>query len=197
MTASTETDKFDPEPRAAAVGATAPAGRKRVLIAVDDSKPAEWAVQVGGQLAGETGARVAVLHVVPPPLSVSAELAYVEDELARRRLLEKAEGLLEGARRMLPRAAEAEKVLREGAAPEEIVAAAHDWRADLVVLGTRGRGRLAHFLLGSTAEAVVRRAPCPVVTVGHDPADHPADHPAEQQREPRGGDALLTAATSV
>jgi Ala-tRNA(Pro) deacylase len=49
------------------------------------------------------------------------------------------------------------------------VQAAHDWGADLIVIGTHGRGRFSSFILGSTAEAVIRRATCPVLTVAHDP----------------------------
>jgi nucleotide-binding universal stress UspA family protein len=45
------------------------------------------------------------------------------------------------------------------------VAAAHEWRAALIVLGTHGRSGVTRLLLGSTAEAVLRHAPCPVVVV--------------------------------
>jgi nucleotide-binding universal stress UspA family protein len=45
---------------------------------------------------------------------------------------------------------------------------AREWPADLIVIGTDSRGRLSHFLLGSTADSIVRRAPCPVVTVRAD-----------------------------
>lgn len=48
----------------------------------------------------------------------------------------------------------------------QICAAAEESHADLIVLGTRGKGGLEHLLLGSTAERVVNRAPCPVLTVG-------------------------------
>ena len=61
-------------------------------------------------------------------------------------------------------------MLRTGAAAEEIVAAARLWEADLIVMGSRGRGKLAQLLLGSTAEAVIRGASCPVLAVGHEPA---------------------------
>ena len=56
-------------------------------------------------------------------------------------------------------------VLREGDATEEILQAADDAGADLIVMGTHGRGAIARALLGSTAEAVVRHANCPVLTV--------------------------------
>ena len=57
----------------------------------------------------------------------------------------------------------------EGVPADEIVLAVRTWEADLIVIGTRGRNRVAEFLLGSVADAVIRRAPCPVLTVGHEP----------------------------
>lgn len=55
--------------------------------------------------------------------------------------------------------------VRVGSPAGEIVAAAHDLKADLLCIGTHGRGGLAHFLLGSVAEKIVRQAPCPVLTI--------------------------------
>jgi nucleotide-binding universal stress UspA family protein len=49
----------------------------------------------------------------------------------------------------------------------EIIAAAREEEADLIVMGTHGRTGLAHALIGSVAEKVVRKAPCPVLTVRH------------------------------
>ena len=56
----------------------------------------------------------------------------------------------------------------------EIVRYAQDQQIDLVVLGTHGRGPLGHMLLGSVAEKVVRKAPCPVLTVRHPQRTHVA-----------------------
>jgi universal stress protein A len=55
--------------------------------------------------------------------------------------------------------------VRLGSAAQEIVAAAKELPADLLVVGTHGRTGLTHLLLGSVAEHVVRHAPCPVMTV--------------------------------
>jgi universal stress protein A len=55
--------------------------------------------------------------------------------------------------------------LRVGTPPEEIVAAAAEEKARMIVVGTHGRSGLDRLLLGSVAERVIRRAPCPVVTV--------------------------------
>jgi nucleotide-binding universal stress UspA family protein len=61
-----------------------------------------------------------------------------------------------------------------GDAASEIVAYAADQRIDLIVMATTGRTGLAHVLLGSVAEWVVRHATCPVLTVRHDGAAAPA-----------------------
>jgi nucleotide-binding universal stress UspA family protein len=62
-----------------------------------------------------------------------------------------------------------DSALRQGPAWSEILAAAKDARADLIVIGTHGRRGLSRALLGSVAEKVVRTAACPVLTV-HGPA---------------------------
>ncbi len=67
----------------------------------------------------------------------------------------------------------AEAHLRVGAASEEVVKLAADLSADLIVLGTHGRTGMTRLLLGSVAEAIVRKAGCPVLIVR--PKDHSAD----------------------
>ena len=61
-------------------------------------------------------------------------------------------------------------VVRRGVADAEIVSTARDEHVELIVIGTHGFSGLKHLLLGSTAERVVRDAPCPVLTVRHHPA---------------------------
>jgi nucleotide-binding universal stress UspA family protein len=63
---------------------------------------------------------------------------------------------------------------RIGVPYSEIIRYADETQADLIVMGTHGRTGLRHALLGSTAEKVVRRAPCPVLTVGPGAAAHAA-----------------------
>lgn len=142
--------------------------RKRVLIAVDASNPSHRAVHVGGELAETLSAEVMLLHVVLPELAV-AEMPRTQEVLDAIHRQEGAQ-VLDRARQSLPAGLHVEQRLVEGVPAEEIVDRAREWRADFVVMGTRRRGRLSHFLLGSTAEAVVRKAHCPVVTAGDEPA---------------------------
>jgi nucleotide-binding universal stress UspA family protein len=58
-----------------------------------------------------------------------------------------------------------QSVIRTGEPAAEIVTEATDWGADLVALGTRGRGRTERFLIGSVAESVLKSAPCDVLVV--------------------------------
>jgi nucleotide-binding universal stress UspA family protein len=137
----------------------------RILIAIDETEPSEWAADVAAGLARSLGAHVMVLHVVEP---VPPEMAYGTEDLRQKRH-DRAAAFVQKAQWALPPSIESDHMIRTGAAAEEILFAARLWEADLIVMGTRGRSRVAQFVLGSTAEAVIRQAPCPVMTVGHAP----------------------------
>lgn len=143
---------------------------KTVLVATDFSEPSEIAVRYGRALAEAFHASLHILHVVPD--SMALPWATMADGLAmadvQRRWEREAN---ERLRQMLPacepQATGASLVTRAGDPVREIVSYAAETNADLVVLGTHGRGPVAHMLMGSVAERVVRTAPCPVLTVRH------------------------------
>lgn len=141
---------------------------RRVLVAMDDSQQADWALDLAVRTARATGAALRIVHVIPEPGSVSPELAYAEPAL-RAEMRESAQALVRRVVDRIPEGIEVSHVLHEGAAARHICAAAKDWNADLIVLGTHGRGMLGRLLLGGTAENVVRHAHCPVLTVAHPP----------------------------
>jgi nucleotide-binding universal stress UspA family protein len=116
-------------------------------------------------LARESGGRLTLLNVVRPATGDGAAYVCALDRLDTLHHVE-ADQMLARARRGLPPSVEANLMVREGLPADEILAAAAACEADLIVMGTRGRGRLAQFLLGGTAEAVIRRAACPVTVVG-------------------------------
>jgi len=140
---------------------------KKILCPVDFSDASRSALQVASELARRFGGEVTVFHAYPlpgytlpegtvlPATGMLQELAEQTDALLVRW---KAEALADGA----PQVSTAKSV---GEPAAEIVAAAEDGKYDAIVVGTHGRTGLAHVLLGSVAERVVRRAPMPVVTV--------------------------------
>jgi nucleotide-binding universal stress UspA family protein len=143
-------------------------GGHRILVPFDGSEAARFALDTAVALAAPLAAQIILLNVVPPATGDGG--AYV-CSLERLDELHRAEAarLLATVRRGLPCGVSAMTVVADGVPAEEIVKAARTWRADIVVMGTRGRGRLARFFLGGTADAVVRGAPCPVVTVAQRP----------------------------
>lgn len=135
-----------------------------ILVAVDESEPARWATQLAVRLAKELKAAVSLVHVVSAPGRFMSE-PLPENTLLK--LVAADDPVLKAARALVPDELAGGLTLREGEAAPQIVDAARECAADLIVIGTHGRGVLGRFLLGSTAEAVVRRAPCPALTVAH------------------------------
>ncbi|MGA8891085.1 MAG: universal stress protein [Anaeromyxobacteraceae bacterium] len=145
---------------------------KKILCPVDFSDASRAALRVASELARRFDGEVTVFHAYPlpgytlpegtvlPASGMLQELAEQTDALLARW---KAEAVADGA----PRVATGKSI---GEPAAEIVAEAEDGKYDAIVVGTHGRTGLAHVLLGSVAERVVRRAPMPVVTVRPSPA---------------------------
>jgi nucleotide-binding universal stress UspA family protein len=148
---------------------------RRILVAVDGSAQAGWAVDLVAHLALAHDARLMLLHVVIIPL-LRAEFAYVEPTEPGGCFLE-AERLLELDKARIAGAIQVDTVQREGDPATEILQTAHSYRADLIIMGTHGRGPIGQVVLGSVANAVMRKSTCPVLTVSHAPvvdSDAPA-----------------------
>ena len=144
---------------------------KRILVATDFGEASDAALAYGRELARTFGATLELLYVTENVLTrgfgvegyVSAfpDLQRDLDEAAARQL----EAMLSDEdRKDLGALA---LVLTMNSPAAAIVAHAAESNADLIVLGTHGRGAVAHLLMGSVAERVVRTAPCPVLTVRH------------------------------
>ena len=142
---------------------------KRILVPTDFSEPSAIALKYARAFAEAFGASLDVLHVMEDPfIYAPTSEGYVppsgmleEMERNTRERLNKV--LPEDARKEL----RAEVVLKKGSPFVEIVRYARENNVDLIVMGTHGRGPIAHMLMGSVAEKVVRKAPCPVLTVRH------------------------------
>jgi nucleotide-binding universal stress UspA family protein len=135
-----------------------------ILCATDFSPSARAAVDAGAALARRLGDGLLVVHVVPPAPAAGAAglpLALPGAELV---LQEAAEEQLARLREELAAAGtSADTQVTFGLASLQIAELARAANARLIVLGTHGRSGPAHFILGSVAEQVVRRAPCPVL----------------------------------
>ena len=143
----------------------------RILVPVDFSPHADRAIDYALTMAQHFGACVVELfHVVEDPFASGGwgSEVYVSDlDGIRERAVEEAQRRLE-ARRTAIQAGNVPLVttVRMGHVAQTIVDYAADVQADLIVIGTHGRTGVAHFIIGSVAERVVRVAPCPVLTVG-------------------------------
>lgn len=135
-----------------------------VVLATDFSPAARKAEELARELAGQAGATLHLVHVLPL-LSSPGEAA--------QRLATLARALGPGLKGVT--------ALLFGSAARTIVTYARDQRADLLVVGTHGRTGVSRVLMGSVAEAVARLAPCPVLTV---PAEAAASEPAKGPARP-------------
>lgn len=137
---------------------------RRILIAVDNGPVAAHASDVGVELVRSLGAELAFIHAIDPSLGYAPEGGVPADDLIA---LAKQDGksLLNAFRQRLPARVSAREFLPLGKPGGEIIKAAMDWPADLIVIGSHGRYGVQRVFLGSVAEAVMRHAPCPVLVI--------------------------------
>jgi nucleotide-binding universal stress UspA family protein len=133
--------------------------RPHLLVATDFSPDATRAVETAADFARTRGAEVVVVHVDEPLLAA----ARSNDRMRRRR---RAHAELERlVRTLVASGITARASLRVGKPAPEIVAAAAEEGAELLVVGTRGMSMTMAALLGGVAYDVIRKAACPVLTV--------------------------------
>lgn len=137
---------------------------RKILIAVDSEPIAAHAADVGAELARLTGAEVAFIHVIEPELVNPADRGIQPATLIAS-AKDEARKLIGDFRNRLSQPSSALEFVQIGSPQTEIANAAKDWPADLVVIGSHGRGGVRRALLGSVAESVMRHAPCPVLVV--------------------------------
>lgn len=141
----------------------------RILVPTDFSETADAALQYAKLLAGQLGASLHLLHVFSDPYAVAAYAPEVYAPLPptmREQAIEDARECLETRLN----SGEEERsggtcAIVTGLTAPQIVKYAGENDIDLIVMGTHGRRGVAHLLLGSVAEHVVRTAACPVLTV--------------------------------
>ena len=139
----------------------------RIVVPTDFSSCSEEAWRLAQRLAGMSGAELVLTHVLTEA-PLFREGPFIMPKV--REVFEAARSFADAALEEWAAKARAEGLaaraaLRSGVAYQEIVALAVDERADLIVIGTHGRGGVDRALLGSVADRVIRLAPCPVLAV--------------------------------
>jgi len=139
---------------------------QHILVPVDFSENTPAVLEWAAHLAAEHGGHVTLLHAYHLPVEFQQlEGAYLPPDFWQS-VRSEAETTLRGYAETLQRkGVRVEIAVCEGYAATVIIEEAAQRRADLIVIGTHGRSGLKHLLLGSIAERVVQKAPCPVLTV--------------------------------
>jgi nucleotide-binding universal stress UspA family protein len=139
---------------------------KKILVPTDFSETSKKAVQYALRFAEQFGCEIALLYVVEPatpmigaPLAVEPFTEEDEFSMAEKDLAALA------AESHTSAAHSVSSFVRVGHAPNEITKAAKDLDVDLIIIATHGYTSWKHLCIGSTAERVVRTAPCPVLVV--------------------------------
>jgi nucleotide-binding universal stress UspA family protein len=141
---------------------------KKILYPTDFSDPSAYALTYAIEMAKKYDAELELLHVM---LDESQMVSFYLPQVTVKNL---ANDMEEGAKAKLKEFVENSAGLKDikysytmtkGIADDEIIKCAEEKDIDLIVIGTHGRTGFEHVLFGSTAEKVVRRSPCPVLTV--------------------------------
>jgi nucleotide-binding universal stress UspA family protein len=141
---------------------------RKILVPIDFSPHSNEAVAWAADLARRFDAGITLAHVYQPVSLILPEGYVLKSATAIAELTQALDSALAQARRDLESTSPGiriDTVLLQGAPFAEIVRHAREGSFDLVVVGTHGRTGLKPALLGSVAEKVVRKSPCPVLTV--------------------------------
>jgi nucleotide-binding universal stress UspA family protein len=142
---------------------------RSILLPTDFSECSNYALSYAASLARTFGASIICIHVIEPMVPTVGYSGMTEP----LPIADITEQLEDSAERELPKIAECEEcagleveeLIVHGEAASEIVRVAKDRKVDLIVVSSHGRTGLGRILFGSTAEAIVRHASCPVLVV--------------------------------
>jgi universal stress protein A len=148
---------------------------RSILVPTDFSECGNYALSCAASLARTFKASIICVHVIEP-IVPTVGYSGMSEPLP---IADISEQLEDSAERELPKLAECEEcagldveeLIVHGEAASEIVQVAKDRDVDLIVISSHGRTGLGRILFGSTAEAVVRHAPCPVLVVKPEPGE--------------------------
>jgi len=142
---------------------------KTILVPTDYSASAENAVNYAIELANNIGAKIVLLHVYHPPIPTGeAPVILVTPEDLQKVNLKKLAELQTEVSFQLRGKAGVTSLIRSGFTHEEISDVAKEIKADLILMGITGGGKIAKALIGSTAVHILRQSQTPVLTIPHD-----------------------------
>jgi len=140
---------------------------KIIVVPTDFSDHSLRALPYAVSLAEKFRARLKVVFVSEPALQV-ADVAWVgidERSMSQEHIQEARRNLERIALEQVPTDVPVDAEVLTGDAVEAVISYARDVNADLIIMATHGRGGISHMLMGSVAEQIVRKAPCPVLTL--------------------------------
>lgn len=137
---------------------------EKILVPIDFSQFSAKALRYGEELAAKFHAELHLLHAFETMPITSSDGVYFPPDLAAQEEAAAVKTLNE-QKVDAPDDVNVVRELKHGHPFVEIVRYAKENDIGLIIMGTHGRGAIAHMLLGSVAERVVRKAPCPVLTV--------------------------------
>jgi len=139
---------------------------KKILCPVDFSQFTQEVINYAVDLAKKYGAELHVMHVVPNMTYFTPYESFLTPEnlvAIERNIQDEVEN--DFAKLLKDQNVPTKKVIRTGVPFVEIIDYAKSESIDLIVMGTHGRGSIEHILIGNVAEKVVRKSPCPVMTI--------------------------------
>jgi len=142
---------------------------KSILYPTDFSKYSLYALDYALSFAKQYGAKLYIVHVLPNyPLILGPEVTFVNVPKLEQATSEYVQAEITKIKEQCAaQGVECEDVVMVGTPFVQIINAAREKKVDLIVIATHGRSGLSHVLFGSVAERVVRKAPCPVLSIKH------------------------------
>ena len=146
---------------------------KTILHPTDFSEASAHALKMAAMLARDYSARLILLHAMEPPIYYGElGVSFSAPESHRDSALDRINALVNSLAPL-----HAEVFLLDGVAAPEILRVAEEEHADMIVLGSHGRTGMGRVLMGSVAENIARKSPCPVLIV-KTPHEIPLEEPS-------------------